>query len=365
MIYISGLLCLIMGLLAVALQRLYSAVPARELRRLAARDDPLARKLYRPVSYGASLRALLWVVALLGLGFGLFVVAAASPRLVNLAVIFGVVAATLVWLPSLRLSNQAAHIAAWAAPTVTWILGKTHPFFERLARVVRRARGLEPHSGLYEKEDLQDLLARQKQQVDNRVDPDDLERTLSALAMSDQDAASVVQPRSELRLIEAHESIGPVLLHELHASRQRTFLVYDGEPDNIVGSLSLADALTAKQGGHVADIIRSDVTYVSEDFSLVQVAAAMARAGQQLAVVVNRAAEMVGVISFEQLLQTLLSLEQVTATLPADDKESMAAYRSDGQVDEAQPTQAIESESADLPEQSSEAASVAEAEVIE
>ena len=368
MIYISGLICLAIGLLAVALQRLYSAVPVHELQRLAADDDPLARKLYRPVSYGASLRALLWLIALLGLGFGLFEVAASRPRVVNFAVVLGAVAMMLVWLPSLRLSNRAAHIAAWTAPSLTWLLGKTHPLLDRLARMIRHVRGLESHSGLYEKEDVQALLVRQKGQADNRVDPDDLERALRALAMGDQDAASIVQPRSHLRLIAANEDIGPVLLHELHASRERSFLVYDGEPDNIVGSLSLADALKAKQGGRVADIARSDVVYVSEDFTLTQVAAALTRGGQQIAVVVNRVAEVVGVITLEGLLQTIFQLEQVTAALPADDKESMAAYRPDSRTgNDAESQPAAESEAIASPEQSAEIAnaSALQSEVIE
>ena len=68
-----GALLILLGLVALALQRFYSSVPAKELKRLASRGDHLAAALYSPVAYGASMRLLLWSVFCLGLTSGFFV----------------------------------------------------------------------------------------------------------------------------------------------------------------------------------------------------------------------------------------------------------------------------------------------------
>src|SRR5262245_42519181 len=71
---ILGLLFITLGLVALALQRYYSSVPAKELKRLAARGDHLAVALYRPVAYGHSMRLLLWVLFTVGLTAGFVLV---------------------------------------------------------------------------------------------------------------------------------------------------------------------------------------------------------------------------------------------------------------------------------------------------
>src|SRR5690606_3812161 len=159
---------------ALALQRFYSSVPKKELKRLAARGDHLAEALYRPVAYGASWRLLLWTVFCLGLAGGLVLVVS---RMAPLAAFWvaGAVIAAAVLIPSLRLTVSSAQFAVHAAPSVTWLLSYLHSPFDLVARAVNRFRNHTAHSGLYEKEDLLDLLEQQGMQPDNRIAKRDLE----------------------------------------------------------------------------------------------------------------------------------------------------------------------------------------------
>ena len=93
-----GLLAIFLALMALLLQRLYSFVPARELKRLAREDDHLAKTLYRAVAYGSSLRVLLWAIVSVGLSVGIILVASQvdlplgiATVLVLLVLIFAVV----------------------------------------------------------------------------------------------------------------------------------------------------------------------------------------------------------------------------------------------------------------------------------
>jgi CBS domain containing-hemolysin-like protein len=214
----------------------------------------------------------------------------------------------------------------WFAPSLAWVLQRADKPLHMLAVALNRYRRREAHSRLYEKADVQDLLEQQKMQPDNRVAEDELERAGRALNFSDKCAADIVVPRKKFRAVEAHESLGPVLLDELHASKQRMFVVFDGRFDHVVGVLALSDALKAKQGGEVAGAMRPSITYVHESFTLPEVLAALTATGQQLAVVVNAFEEVVGVITLDGLVHEL------TGDLPAeaiafDDRASVAASR--------------------------------------
>lgn len=317
---------LLFGLMAVALQRLYSAVPARELKRLATQGDDLAQKVYQPVAFGVSLRLLLWLVAAPSLAFGFLILARGASFAVSVFVLLLTLALMLVWLPTLALTSKSARLAVWFAPAMAWILQRTDKMLQSLASVLNRRRQSQTHSRLYEKADVQELLERQKQQPDNRIAEDELERAQRALSFSDKRAADIVTPRKKFRAIEAHEALGPVLLDELHASKQRMFVVFDGRFDHVVGVLSLSDALKAKQGGEVAGAMRPSVTYVHESFTLPEVLAALTSSGQQLAVVVNAFEEIVGVITLDNLVHELTG-DLPNEGIAYDDRASVAASR--------------------------------------
>lgn len=298
---IVGFILVLLGLFALALQRFYSSVPAKELKRLAARGDHMAAGLYRPVAYGASMRLLLWIIFAVSIAGGLLLLLHSLSTWAT----FGAIVLTLaviVWLQSIRLSVRSARLAVTAAPALHGLLGYVHPPFHFLTRTVNRYRQHLPHSGLYEKEDLLALLGQQRAQLDNRIAPAELELVERVLTLNDVQAADVVLPWSQVKLVNVQEHIGPVLLGELHDSGQDSFLVYDGKPDNIVGTLFLRDAVHAKNGGKVSTLLHPKVCFVHEDFSLRKVLDAFAETGQFMVVVVNKFEEAVGVITLKHLL---------------------------------------------------------------
>lgn len=321
-----GYLLLLLGLAAVALQRLYSFVPVRELKRLARRHDPLAAALYRVAAYGASLRLLLWIIATLGIAGGLVLTVPPLIPIARFSLLIVVALLALILLPSLRLTQRSAPVAAICSRVLIAVLRHTHGALEKMASLANRFRDMPRHSRLYEKEDLAELIGRQKDQADNRIHLDDLELVQRALGFSDLRAADVVQPRKEAHLVNADDSIGPILLDQLHKQGQSSFLVYKDGTDNIIGSLAMSDAVTAKQGGRVFDLIRSDLIYVHEDFSARQVLQAFHKTGHQVAVVINNAEEFVGVITLNRLLQNLLGGAQ-DDEMSYGNRQSIAGYK--------------------------------------
>ncbi len=325
-IALLGFLLILLGLLALVLQRFYSSVPAKELKRLAARGDHLAEALYRPVAYGASMRILLWVVFCLSLAGGFLLTIYNAAALAAFVVVSASVAA-IILLQSLRLTVRSAHFAVQVAPALNWLLTYVHAPFEFVSRGINRFRHHAAHSGLYEKEDLLDLLAQQQEQPDNRIATHDLELLARAARFDDRQAADVVLPMSRVRLVELSDHIGPVLLGELHDSAQNSFLVYDQTPDRVVGTLFLRDAVAAKEGGLVRELMHPRLCFVHEDFTLRQVLQAFARTGQFMVVVVNAFEEPVGVITLSHLLEQLIGEHDPEEFDAFEDRSAVAAYK--------------------------------------
>ncbi len=323
---ILGILFITLGLVALVLQRFYSSVPAKELKRLAVRGDKLAEALYRPVAYGTSMRLLLWLVFCLGLSGGFLLSIYALPSTLAFIVV-SISVAAVVLLQSLRLTLRSAHFAIKVAPVLNWLLVYLHTPFDLAARLMNGFRGHTAHSGLYEKEDLLDLLEQQKIQPDNRMSEHDLELVQRAAHFGDRQAADIVLPMSRVKLVRLDDHIGPVLMGELHASGQDSFLVYDETPDRVVGTLFLRDAVAAKEGGRVRDLMHPRLCFVHEDFTLRQVLQAFARTGQFMVVVVNAFEEPIGVITLSHLLSQLIGEHKVEDFDAFENRSAVAAYK--------------------------------------
>lgn len=320
-----GILLLLFGLLALALQRFYSSIPARELKRLAAHGDHLAAALFRPVAYGESMRILLWT--LFGLGFScgtLFVTMGLVPALAFIVISWALVG--MIFLLSIRLTVHSAKIAVHAAPTLTWLLRHVHTPLDVVAKGINHFRQHEPHTGLYEKEDLISLLRQQKEQLDNRITPHELDILERAVLIDHRQAADALLPIDKAKMVRVDDHIGPVLLKELYDSSQNSFLVYEDSPEHVIGTLFLRDAVQAKEGGRVRDLVRPRLVYVHQDFTLRQVLQAFIRTNQFMVVVINSFEEAIGVITLDHLLTELVG-ENPDEAINYEDRIAVASYR--------------------------------------
>lgn len=324
---ILGFLLLALALLALVLQRLYSSIPSKELKRLAGRGDHLARSLHRVSAYGTSLRLLLWTVVAIALPLGYVLVASQIPVIAAFGVLAGLCVLSLIFIPSMRLTQHSARFATLFVPTLVWVLSHIHPFLVVVGDFISRFRELTAHSRLYEKEDLLGLFAQQKEQADNRISDADLELAKRALTFSDKCAADITIPRNKLLLVNADDTIGPLLLDQLHKSKQHSFLVYKDEKENIIGCLSMSTAVGAKHGGRVFDLVRNDLVFVHEDFTLRQVFDAIRQTGYQLVVVINGFEEFVGVITLDRILNALLGEPNNLVAYNYESRSNVAAYK--------------------------------------
>lgn len=309
----------------VSLQKTYAAIPLKELKRRARHQDHLAEHLYRAASYGTSLRSLLW--ALIGLLSASLFVAVSEWFAWWLALIICalVVWVGFVWLPSSRMTRPGAQLAAWLAPILAWLLNYLHPLFDKVVVFIRKHRPVSVHTGLYDTEDLLELIDSQQVQADNRIDQSGLNIARHALTFGDQLVRDRLTPKRVVKAVSSSDAIGPKLMDDLHKTGHSRFPVYDGKTQNVVGILFMKDLVGTKHSGTVKDVMRPGAFYVHEEQNLYEALQAILKTRHHMFVVVNSFEEYVGILTMEDVLEQIIGKPIMDEFDQYDDLRAVAA----------------------------------------
>ncbi len=326
MSFIFGFLCAVLAIAFAALYRAFAHTSVKELKRRARQGDEIATLLYKSVSYGLSTKFILGGFGLLSLygALVLLVDALGAWLALPLLLVLGVMGALFIDAKG-GTAKTATWLAVQISPVLAWLLERLHPLLDWVSRAIRRLFPVHLHSGLYEKEDLVALLEQQKSQPDNRIPHGEIDLLTHALQFGEQTVADTLVPKRVVKAVSAEESIGPVLMGELHSSGHSRFPVYEAKKDNLVGVLYLHDLVSTKRTGTVHNVMRSKLTYVHEDFTLYQTLQAFIKTKQHLFIVVNSFEEYVGIITIEDVLERVIGELIVDEFDQYDDLRAVAA----------------------------------------
>lgn len=313
------------ALMSVGLLKSYRNVSERELRRRAREGDELAAALYKAVAYGSSLGAVLWFLVTVANALFFVAIARSAPTWFAIAASAALIWFAFVWMPARDVTRFSTWVAIQLAPALAWLLSYLHPLFDRIARFVGQHRPVMVHTGIFDREDLVDLIQDQKVQSYNRIDKVSLDIALQALTFGDVLVRDVMVPRRAVKMVESDETIGPVLMSELHKSGFSRFPVYSGKKDNLVGTLYMKDLVKAKTGGKIEKVLRDDLAYIHEEQSLSDALQAILKTHQQQYIAVNSFEEYVGIITMEDVLEQIIGKPIIDEFDQYDDMRAVAA----------------------------------------
>jgi CBS domain containing-hemolysin-like protein len=299
-------LCAVL-LFAVILFKSYKSIPAKELKRRARGGDDLADALYKVVAFERSLDIALWFF--IGISAAVLFTFLANNLSTALSIIiicfllwFG-----FLWIPSATTSSKFSRILAkYTAPALHWVIEAIYPLLSRLEIQINRHRPINVHTGMYSKEDLLDLFNQQKSQLDNRISKEDLQIAKNALNFGEKLVRDCMTPRRVIKTVSASESVGPVLMEELHKSGHSRFPVYEGNKDNFVGVLYMRDMLTARKGGNVASLMENRIYYVHDEDILSETLQVFIKTHHHMFLVVNNFEEVVGILTLEDIIEQIV-----------------------------------------------------------
>ena len=322
------LLLIVVFLKSLLLYKTSRALPLLELRRRArASADKRTGALYKLLAFQASLRIIIWLLAAVSGAVLLMLMTAVSGWL-TLAFVLAVSWLVLDDRFSIRPGGWLWKISSYLAPVLIPLVDFLQPVVGRIANSIGHPK---IHSGVYEREDLLELLDRQKSQIDNRISGRELKAARGALTFGDKMVGTFMTPRKAVTWVNKDDPIAPKLMDELHETGHIRFPVISGssKPANpeIVGTLYLVDLLkNLEKPGMVRDIMRRDAHFINESHALVQALDGFLKSGQHLLIVVNNFEEVVGVLTLEDVLGQILG-EKISDEFDAyHDKRTVAGH---------------------------------------
>lgn len=314
---IFAVVLLVLALGGIVVRKTYFRLPKHELKRRAERHDTAAAAMYRAVAYGNSLRGLLWLYIGLTSAAGFILLARELHIWVSLFIIGPLLWIAFSLIPASRTTKFGTWLTVMVTPAIAWLLNYLHPLLSRGADVVGTRYKAPSHTKLFELEDIIRLLERQKHQEDNQLSEEELEIAIRALSFDDYHVADVMTPRKEIKVVQAGDTLGPILINEVHETGQEYALVRESAKGPFAGSLRFSQ-LGIESKGHVRDIMQPTVYYVHEADKLSEALHAFFVTNHPIFVVVNSSEEYIGVITVETILRELVG------HLPGDDFDQYA-----------------------------------------
>jgi len=314
----------------VWLDKAYKILPPQELRRRAREHDAAASRLNKVAGKYQTLTALIWLFGLAS-ATALFIMSARYAWWATVLVIM-VMSWLLFWSPKPKVGGWTWRFCALTAPFVYKFLGWVEPVILPLSKLWPKRAEVHIHSGLYEKEDLLDLLNNQNHLADNRIPEGDLKAAFGALTFGDKTVGKTMTPLRKIRFVAENEQVGPLLMDELHATGFSRFPVTStsvkekGQQPKVTGTLYLKELIEHPDKPKVKDLMRKDAYFINETCTLHQALDAFLLTHHHLLVVVNKFEEIVGVLSMEDVLEQIIGTPIVDEFDKYDDLRAAAAH---------------------------------------
>jgi metal transporter CNNM len=302
----------------------------KELKRRAReRQDGQAAAIYKAVTYGSSYSLLLWLIGS-ACAATLLVMAVHTATWLAVVVILILAWVLLGWQPARSTKGWEWSYAAVLAPAASGLLSLLQPILGRAEDLSSKLGQMYVHTGVYEKEDLLDLISRQQNQPENRIPEEDLRMVTAALTFGDKKVSDVMTPLREVRLVSRDETIGPMLMDELHKTGFSRFPVTEGNAKSatpeITGTLYLKDIIGYEGSAKVKDMMDKGAHFINETQSLREALDGFLKTRRHLFIVTNNFEEMVGVVSLEDVLEQVLGAKIVDEFDQHDDLRAVAAH---------------------------------------
>lgn len=303
--FIIASLLLLLAITGVVIRKTYAYVPLRELKRRAEDQEPLAKRLYPAASYGSSLEGLLWGFIIVTSASGVILLSRIAPVWLSAVAVPLLIWAVYSWLPSTRTTSVGIQLTRLANPIIIWFLNHTHAAIDRPTSAVADRYVTDSHTGLYERDDLLELIEQQQGQEDSRFSDSELEIAKRALSFSDYTVGEIMTPKKSVKSVNVDSIVGPVLIDELHKSKQDYILVRESPKGDFIGTLAYK-SFGLHSSGKVKEYMSTDIYYVHENDNLDEALQTFFATNRPLFVVLNNAEEYIGVVTIASILRQLL-----------------------------------------------------------
>lgn len=226
----------------------------------------------------------------------------------------GVTVVTLViaeYIPKTLAARFGEKLVLRYAPIMELTMVALSPFVFVLSRIGMRFTGMaqeaQPRPTLSEEEFRTAITVGEEEGV---LEEAQAEMIHQVFEFGDRPVREVMTPRTEISFVEKGTKLKEFVA-QYPASPHTRFPVFEDNPDNVVGILSIKDVLIAQSESDEAmeapvDRLIRPVLFVPETLRMGDLLAQMQRERQQLAVVVDEFGGMSGIVTLEQMVEEIV-----------------------------------------------------------
>jgi CBS domain containing-hemolysin-like protein len=154
-----------------------------------------------------------------------------------------------------------------------------------------------------------------------------------ALTFAQKKVRDIMTPHSVIAFRYADELLTPVVMDEIYKKGHSRLPVFSREDKTAVGILHVRDLYDIKEHQLVKDHMRRGISYVNEDRELDHVLQAFYRTKQQLFLVVDSYAEVVGLITIDDIISQILGRPILDEFDAYEDMRAVAEHRAQQRLD--------------------------------
>jgi CBS domain containing-hemolysin-like protein len=147
------------------------------------------------------------------------------------------------------------------------------------------------------------------------------------LRFTDVTAKAIMTPRTVVQVASEDQSVREYFDEMEGAPRFSRILVYEGAKDHVTGYMLKDDMLAAlvnDQGSKPISTLRREILIIGEDFPLPELFSRFVERREHIALVVDQYGGMAGIVTMEDVIETLLGMEIVDELDKETDMQQMA-----------------------------------------
>jgi putative hemolysin len=214
-------------------------------------------------------------------------------------------------VPKTLMQAQSDRIVRWVAPPLRLISLLIMPVglvVSGFAGAMTRLVGTDRKKVFVTRDELAMLIESEPESDKPGITADEREMIANVLELSDYDVADLMVPLSEVTALPEDTNLHDAAL-EIQDKQHSRMPVYRSRVDDIVGIVHLFDVLkfvgTDAKSKNVGEVAHP-ATYVPQSMKAIDLLVALQAEGNHIAVVVDEYGGAVGIVTFEDLLETIV-----------------------------------------------------------
>lgn len=207
-------------------------------------------------------------------------------------------------LPTTRTGGFLRGVARILAPYFISVLNKTKPYTKNIEKFLDAYQSKHSNQKRLTRLEIIELLDQQKNLSEGRTLAFELAGATKFMDLTSKKVSNLMLKLNELHLVGDKESVGPILIDELHKSGRKIFLV-NSSTHGIIGTVLLKDLIDLKDGGKVEEVFEHSVEFVEPDQDAREILELFSETGRSIFVVSDDDGEKIGAVYIEDVVKEL------------------------------------------------------------